>query len=109
MTGQMFSRGEIIAEDLIQMPVVELRLDILPERFELAVIADETSFIKGFGLQLHFDHIIVAMKPSAAMPERKLRDQVRRREWELLCNTIHQARSRLVAPAVTSCQKCGSS
>src|SRR5262245_3374080 len=57
-----FRRGSIMAQHVIEMPVVEGHLDEIVKRGQFVEVANETGRIKPVRLQPNFDVIIVPMQ-----------------------------------------------
>ena len=56
-----------MTEDLIEMPVVHCRVEIVLERGKFTIVANKANAIERGHLQDDLDLVIVAMQPSAWM------------------------------------------
>jgi hypothetical protein len=103
-----------VAERLVQVPVVEIVVDIALERRKLVIVAHEPVRVEFGRGKLDDDDIVVPVQARALMPFGKMRKLVGGGEVEFLGNAVHHSTSSALKPpslkpAVAAAQKSGSS
>jgi hypothetical protein len=56
-----------MAENVVQMPMIEAVIDVAFERREFMIVPDEPIFIEFARRKLHFDDIVMPVQASALM------------------------------------------
>lgn len=98
-----------MAEDVVQVTMIESFVDIALERREVVIITDEAIIIQAFRSQLDDDDVVVTVEPSALMVGRQVIQLMGGREMKLLGDAVHQRTSVAEYREIAALQKSRSS
>src|SRR6266700_1573524 len=84
-----FGGGPVVAEHVVEMLMVERRVDEVPQRRKLVKVAHEAYDIEGRRLQDDLDLVVVAVRRGAGMIGWQAADDVRGGEREAFGDRVH--------------------
>lgn len=82
-----------MAEDVVQVTMVESLVDVALERREVVIVTDEAIIIQAFRSQFDDDDVVVTVEPSTLMVGRQVIQLMGGGEMKLLGDAVHQRTS----------------
>ncbi|MNW08113.1 hypothetical protein D3C71_2048360 [compost metagenome] len=98
-----------MAQNLVQVAVIEFVIDIALQRCQFVIVAHEPVLVQVGAGEFDHDDVVMAVQAGALMIRRQMRQLVRGGEMEFLGDAIHQRTSSALKPSVAAFQKSGSS
>lgn len=93
MLRQTFRRHPVMAENVVQVAMVEMIVDIALQRRKLVIVAHETMLVQRFARQFDLNDVIMAVQTVALVIRRQAFQLVRGGKVKFLGDAEHQRTS----------------